>query len=436
MKLLTILALNALLCAAQCCAQTDDARPTVAIESGSLAGTQVGSVEAFKGIPYAAPPVGALRWEPPASLSAWSGVRDAANFGAICPQLPRSEERVGNQPQSEDCLYLNVWTYSGAKLAPVMVWIHGGGFRFGAGSLRFYDGSDFARDGVILVTINYRLGTLGFFAHPALTKAAPPNAPLANYGVLDQLAALRWVQRNIAAFGGDPRNVTVFGESAGGRSVLTLLTLPAASGLFAKAIVESGGGWEKERALADAEKDGVALATSAGLGTDATLEQLRALPPDKLLNLPLKLGGVGPIVDGRLIRKGPTQAFASGDFIHVPLIIGSNSYEASLMKSFDIPASTITAKIPASLRTLYPGSEENTAEAVFTDSAMGAPARWIAAQVSRSAPAWLYYFSFGPHSAGLLRRARNMDQRSPLCSPAGRNSSIALRRLKIVPWNR
>lgn len=249
---------------------------------------------------------------------------------------------------------------------------------------------------MILVTINYCLGALGFFAHPALTRTARPDAPLANYGILDQLAALRWVQRNIAAFGGDPENVTVFGESAGGSSVLTLLTLSAAKGLFARAIVESGKGWDQGRTLADAENSGIALADSAGLTADATAEQLRALPPEKLFDEPLKFGGVGPIVDGRLIKQGTTRAFASETFIHVPVIIGSNSYEASLMKTFNIPASDIIAQTPESVRSLYPGPEDSAAEALFTDSIIGAPARWIATQVSRGAPAYLYYFSYVP----------------------------------------
>jgi para-nitrobenzyl esterase len=395
LKPLTVLLTAAWLCATSFGGTT----PTVTVGAGALAGTKVGTVEIFKGIPYAAPPVGPLRWAPPAPPASWNGARDASAFGAICPQPPRPETALAaeeDRRQSEDCLFLNVWTFEGAKKAPVMVWIHGGAFRFGSGSGRAYDGGDFARDGVVLVTINYRLGALGFFAHPALTQAAAADAPLGNYGILDQIAALQWVQRNIAAFGGDPANVTVFGESAGGTSVLTLLSLPAAKGLFAKAIVESGGGWRERRTLAEEEKAGLKLAAAAGLGAAATLPQLRALPPEKLFDLPMRLGAVGPFEDGRFIQQSATEAFAAGRILHVPLIVGSNSYEASLMKSFEIPAGPIAARVPASAKPLYAGTDEEVAAEVFTDAVMGAPARWIAAQASAGAPAYLYYFSYVP----------------------------------------
>jgi para-nitrobenzyl esterase len=368
--------------------------PSVRIDSGLLVGAKDGAVTAYKGVPYAAAPVGALRWSPPAPVAPWSGARDATHFGAICPQ-PSSPGAgallAGNQPHSEDCLFLNVWTFDGARKAPVMVWVHGGAFRFGSGSSRLYDGAQFARDGVIMVSLNYRLGALGVFAHPALTRAAGPNAPLGNYGLMDQVAALRWVRRNIAAFGGDPNNVTVFGESAGGVSVLSLMTAPAAQGLYAKAIVESGGGWEAEKSLGEEEQAGVSL---TGLAADATPEALRAVPVETLLNAPLSLAGSGPFVDGRFITTSVTRAFAEGREARVPMIIGSNSYEASLMKLFKIPASAIASRLPAAARTLYPGDDQQVADAAFTDSVMGAPARWIAAKASAQAPAWLYHFSY------------------------------------------
>jgi para-nitrobenzyl esterase len=380
-------------------AHADELRPTVTIDSGAVAGQADGTIAVFKGIPYAAPPVGPLRWEPPAAVAPWTTTRDASSFGAACPQPGRPDGVTAagaDQTHSEDCLFANVWTFAGAKKAPVMVWIHGGAFRFGSGSARVYSGVDFAKDGVILVSINYRLGALGFFAHPALTREAKADAPLGNYGVMDQIAALAWVKRNIAAFGGDPDNVTVFGESAGGSSVLTLLTAPSAKGLFAKAIVESGGGWQADKRLADAEANGVALATSAGLPTDATAAQLRALPVEKLFNLPLTLGGVGPFVDGRLTRESVPRAFAAGHEADVPLIIGSNSYEASLMISFKMPAADFLARLPAAVKPLYPGDEQAQATALFTDSIMGAPARWVAARASSVAPAYLYHFSYVP----------------------------------------
>jgi para-nitrobenzyl esterase len=379
-------------------ANTALAAPMATVQSGALTGVQDGSLEIYKGIPYAAPPLGPLRWEPPAPPAAWTGARNASKFGAICPQPGRPDGAVAagaGMAESEDCLFLNVWSFHGAAKAPVMVWIHGGAFRFGSGSAPIYDGAAFARDGVILVSINYRLGALGWFAHPALTRAAARGAPLGDYGLIDQIAALKWVKRNIAAFGGDPDNVTVFGESAGGASVLALMATPSANGLYAKAIVESGGGWGVGHSLADAERQGVASATAAGLGPDATVDQLRALPADKLA-LPMTLGGAGPITDGRLMPRSVTQTFAAGQQAHVPLLIGSNSYEASLMRAFKIPPATLLAAAQGPVRSLYPADDATAAADIFTDSVMGAPAHWIAAQVSANAPAYLYHFSYVP----------------------------------------
>jgi para-nitrobenzyl esterase len=379
-------------------ASADSSRTT--IDSGILIVTGDGAIDVYKDIPYAAPPVGPLRWEPPAAPASWKTPRDASSFGPVCPQPPRLEALAalaGSSNQSEDCLSLNVWAPHRARNAPVMVWIHGGAHRFGSGSLSIYDGTKFAQDGVVLVTINYRLGLLGYFAHPALTKAAADNAPLGNYGQMDQIAALKWVQRNIAAFGGDPSNVTVFGESAGGSSILYLLATPRVKGLFAKAIVESGGGWNVPVTLAQKETEGIDFATRAGLpGANATLEQLRALPAEKTLDMPANLG-FGPFVDGRLVTRTPEQAFAAGTAIDVPLIIGSNSFEASLMKSFAIPPDRITSRLTADARNAYAGdarSDTELAASVFTDSVMGCPAHWIATKAAHGAPSWLYHFSY------------------------------------------
>jgi para-nitrobenzyl esterase len=373
---------------------------SVTIDSGPLSGTSADGIDKYLGIPYAAPPVGPLRWMPPAAPAPWSAPRDASAFGAVCPQPPRGDGVLAmgaGLKQSEDCLFLNVFAPHGASHAPVMVWIHGGAHRFGSGSGPIYDGTNFAKDGVILVSINYRLGPLGYFAHPALTKAAAPNAPLGNYGQMDQIAALRWVQRNIAAFGGDPHNVTVFGESAGGSSILYLLATPSAKGLFAKAIVESGGGWFGAGGLADKETDGAAFASKAGLdGANATPEQLRAIPVEKTFDMPAALG-FGPFVDGRLIPVSPTRAFATGAAIDVPLIIGSNSFEASLMQSFAIPPDRIIGRLTPAARQVYAadGADDTAlAQAVFTDSVMGAPAHWVAGQEAGGAPSWLYHFSY------------------------------------------
>jgi para-nitrobenzyl esterase len=236
---------------------------TVKVVQGALHGAVAGDVASFKGIPFAAPPVGDLRWRPPQPAKPWAGMREATEFGPQCMQMRQVTPDV---KESEDCLTLNVYTPAnfkpGAKL-PVMVFIHGGSFTSGSGSLFLYDGSHFAQRGVVLVTVNYRLGRLGFFAHPALT-AEQPGAELANYGMMDNLAALKWVQANIAAFGGDPKNVTAFGESAGGILINDLMASPKAQGLFAKAISESGFGRIPGLPMTQAEKAGVTY--SEGLG--------------------------------------------------------------------------------------------------------------------------------------------------------------------------
>jgi para-nitrobenzyl esterase len=381
----------------------------VTIDSGVLVGNTHGDVAVFKGIPYAAPPVGKLRWAPPEGPAPWAGPRAAAAFGPVCPQplkangAPNEGGAVG--PASEDCLFVNVWApragigarATSSDKAAVMVWVHGGGNTTGAGSLGAYDGSAFARDGVILVTLNYRLGALGFFAHPAITQAAKPDEPLANYGLMDQIAALRWVKRNIAAFGGDPANVTLFGESAGGEDTLALTATPSASGLFAKAIVESGGGWDPPETLAKHEAEGEALAVKAGAPANASLDQLRAIPADTLAALPFR---TGPVIDGRLRKESVPQAFAVGHNTHVPLIIGSNTYEASLLETLKIPPAAILGAAPAALQAAYADlpDDASKARAIFTDAFMGAPARWIAAAEAADSPddqpAFLYNFAY------------------------------------------
>jgi len=370
----------------------------VRVEGGVLVGEVTDLAEVFRDIPYAAPPVGPLRWAPPRKPAAWKGERDAVKPGVSCPQPMRPDGAPNfggaNGPASEDCLHLNVYAPKAGKKAPVMVWLHGGGHLYGAGWV--YDGRAFARDGVVLVTINYRLGALGYFAHPALTKAAGRADPLGDYGLMDQIAALQWVKRNIAAFGGDPANVTLFGESAGGASTLALLATPSAKGLFAKAIVESGGGWSAPSGLAKAEAKGVAMADKLGLpGASATLAQLRALPVDAIVKASTM---TGPFVDGRLMTETPAQAFADGHAIDVPLIIGSNSGEDSLMAGETLLGAEGKVAIPQDLRGVYAAeaarSEDALARAVFTDRAFGAPARWIAARASGGAPSWLYHFSY------------------------------------------
>ncbi len=365
----------------------------IRVESGVLAGTAEGGVRIFRGIPFAAPPVGPLRWKPPQPPAAWSGERNATAAGPNCMQRTDKEGvSPGEGAVSEDCLTLQVFAPPEAHRAPVMVWVHGGANIQGSGSKAVYDGSAFARDGVVLVAINYRLGPLGFFAHPALTRAAKPDEPLANYGVMDQIAALRWVRRNIEAFGGDPDNVTLFGESAGGLDALILLSTPAARGLFAKAIVESPGrNWEPLPTLAAAEADGLRAASRALLTAGATADQLRAISAQRLIaDMDYEYG---PVADGRLLTESPAQAFATGHAADLPLIIGSNSFEASLFSE----SSTKLADLTPEMRAAYAGeaaSDRQLGTILFTDRHFTAPVRWFARRAAAGAPAWLYQFSY------------------------------------------
>ena len=365
--------------------------PKVKVESGVLVGAQTDRARIFRNVPYAAPPVGDLRWASPQKPLAWSGERDAAVNGPSCPQKMNADgtpnEGSANGPTSEDCLQLNVFAPLEAKKAPVMVWLHGGGHKTGGGWI--YDGQNFARDGVVLVAINYRLGPLGYFAHPALGTDQGGN-----YGLMDQVAALQWVKRNIAAFGGDPANVTVFGESAGGSSTLALLAAPAAKGLFHKAVVQSGGGWSAPETLAHKQEEGLALAGKLGA---RDLAQLRALPAQVLADEGAG-ADYGPFVDGRWLKQTPAQAFAAGRAIDVPLIIGANSGEDSLLGRRLPNAAAMAAEIPATVKAAYPDEAANGDEAlvraVFGDRYMVGPARWLAGQAAAGKPAWLYHFSY------------------------------------------
>src|SRR5580658_5107526 len=298
----------------------------VKLDTGMISGatTESPDVRVFKGIPYAAPPVGDLRWRAPKPATHWEGTRKADEFGPVCMQ-------GGDQKMSEDCLYLNIWTSAkaaGSKASerrPVMLWIYGGGYNGGSGSQPMYDGEALAKKGAVVVTFNYRLGALGFFSHPELTKESDRRGA-ANFGVLDSIAALEWVQRNIARFGGDPKHVTIFGESAGAGMVANLMTIPAAKGLFVRAIGESSA-WSTARiapltTLADAEQEGEKLADGVGA---KSLAELRAKPAEAIQ----KAGrGTGPVVDGYLISEDPGKVFAAGKQIEVPVLTGSNRDES------------------------------------------------------------------------------------------------------------
>jgi para-nitrobenzyl esterase len=328
--------------------------PMVRVDSGQLQGVVDDGVASYKGIPFAAPPVGELRWRPPQPVAPWTGVRQAAESGADCMQgrfgpAPAPGARV----PSEDCLYMNVWRPAsaapGAKL-PVMVWIYGGGFTGGSSSSPNTSGTQFAKKGLVLVAANYRVGRFGFFAFPALSRERPDELK-GNYSYMDQIAALQWVKRNIAAFGGDPNNVTIFGFSAGGVSVHSLIASPMARGLFHKAIAESGGSRDSVLTARPMSKDGVDpnypvsaetigtnFARSMGIeGTDqAGLAKLRALSAEEVLRGAPAQQGSGapnyettPVLDGKLITETAETAYKAKHQPRIPLMLGSNSADTA-----------------------------------------------------------------------------------------------------------
>ncbi|WP_374469617.1 carboxylesterase/lipase family protein [Phenylobacterium sp.] len=312
-------------------ASTASAEPVrLKTDSGTLVGVSKGGVNSFKGFPYAKPPVGELRWRPPQRVT-WNGERQAMEFALPCPQPTPADGRLNgggvSGPTHEDCLYMNVWAPKNARNAPVMVWLYGGAGYLGAGHLGSYDGSAFAKQGVIVVTLNYRLGMLGNYAHPALTKAAGAE-PVANYALMDAIAGLEWVQRNGRALGANTDNVTLFGQSAGGLMVSSLLASPPARGLFHKAIIHSGAFFGGGRSLPEAEAAGAKIASALGLpGEAATLEQLRAVPPEAMTSNAASRSGVYMVVDGKIRTMATRDGFASGATVDVPLIVGSNNGE-------------------------------------------------------------------------------------------------------------
>ena len=330
----------------------------VTLDSGTIEGVRdsTSNVLVFRGVPYAAPPVGSLRWRPPRPVAHWRGVRSASRLGHNCMQAQiYGDIDPFAAGVSEDCLYLNVWTTgtSGAR-RPVMVWIHGGGFFAGFGGEERHDGTRLAQKGAVVVTLNYRLGAFGFLAHPAL-RAESPHHAAGNYGLLDQIAALRWVHRNIARFGGDPARVTIFGESAGGMSVGALVASPLAAGLFQRAILESGTGigiGVQKRTTADSA--GVAFATAlgvAGRGAKAA-SQLRALSADSVLAAARAMstahGGAPifwPVVDGWVLPRPVDSALAKGRGSIVPVIVGSNANEGDAV--FGAPARSFARLVTA-----------------------------------------------------------------------------------------
>ncbi|HXC56998.1 MAG TPA: carboxylesterase family protein [Rhizomicrobium sp.] len=359
------------------------AAPQITVVQGTLSGTTDNGVDSYKDIPYAAPPVGDLRWRAPQPEPNWTTPRDASAFGPACPQhVTEGLVARANLPQSEDCLSLNVWTPGGAG-RPVMVWIHGGGFTQGSAALPRFDGTALARRGVVVVSFNYRLGRLGFFAHPALADS--------NFGLLDQIAALQWVRRNAAAFGGDPGNVTLFGESAGGVSVDMLMTSPLARGLFAKAISESGGLFEPTAKLADARKGALDFAAKlkapdvAALRAAGVAQILAADDDDD-----------GPAIDGKVLTEDPLAAFAAGHQARVPYLTGTNSNEGSQIgpENSDWLVKLLGDRL-AAVRALYDTPDDmEFRRQFFNDRFFAGPARQLAGYAARGAPAYVYRFGF------------------------------------------
>jgi para-nitrobenzyl esterase len=408
MSRMTFLAILVLL------AQQSTTATQVKTTAGAVRGTATadGQIRIFKSIPYAAPPVGALRWQPPRPAAAWDGVRDATSFGPRCLQGQIFSDIVFTD-LSEDCLTLNVWTpaKTGSDRLPVMVWIHGGGFQAGAGAEPRHDGEPLTRKGIVLVTINYRLGVFGFLAHPGLTSESERKAS-GNYGMLDQVAALQWVRDNIAAFGGDPGNVTIFGESAGSFAVSGLMASPLARGLFHKAIGESGAMFTRGtgalalRPLADAEQQGVKFA--AALGADS-IAALRAKPADEVLKAALKVQPwFSPNVDGYFLQEDVAATFAAGRQAAVPLLAGWNadesravvtlakqkptaeSFIADIRKRFGDDADSILKAYPAATD----AEAVESAAALASDQFIGYTTwRWIEAhRQTGGAPVYRYMF--------------------------------------------
>jgi para-nitrobenzyl esterase len=369
-------------------------------------------VRTFRGLPFAAPPVGALRWREPQPVTAWRGVRDATRFGPQCMQLPVFSDMVfRSNGMSEDCLYLNVWTPAkrgAARRLPVLVYFYGGGFVGGDGSELRYDGESMARHGIVVVTLNYRLGVFGLLAHPELTRESPHHAS-GDYGLLDQAAALRWVARNIAAFGGDPRRITIGGESAGSFSVSAQMASPRSRRLIAAAIGESGSILHHTFGavpLEQAEQRGVEFAR--GVGANSLL-QLRALPADSLLRATGRPGsGRWPVaVDGYFLPAAPADIFAAGEQAHVPLLVGWNSEESGWRGLLDTLAPTpenyaavlharLGERADEALR-LLPG---NTREEVMAAATLLAGAqfiahstwKWAELQSRTGRPVYRYYY--------------------------------------------
>ncbi len=397
------------------------AGPVVRIASGRVRGKVERGVDAFLGIPFAQPPIGKLRWRAPQPVKGWDNIRSATQYGPDCMQLPFPGDAapLGNTP-SENCLYLNVWRPRNAtgKHLPVMVWIYGGGFVNGGSSPSVYDGYRFAQDGLVFVSFNYRLGRFGFFAFPALLKEQQ-GQPLGNYAFLDQIAALKWVQQNIGQFGGDPNQVTIFGESAGGMSVNMLMTSPLARGLFERAMVESGGGRDNilpppqlntsTATRPSAVQLGVNFARHMGIhGTGAAaLAALRRLSAHQIVD-GINMASMGkqrdiysgPMIDGKIMPEPVEQAYKEGKEVAVPIVTGANSMDIGPLPAANEQQlfSSFGAQSQEAQQLFDPSGKAKLMalrERVGSERIMLEPARFVAASVAQKGqPTYVYRFSY------------------------------------------
>jgi para-nitrobenzyl esterase len=379
------------------------AAPVMTAE-GALAGRRQDGVDVYRGIPFALPPLGAWRWRPPQPVPAWQGVRDAGKFAPACMQQGVSMPGETPPAVSEDCLYLNLWAppRRAGRGLPVIVWIHGGGYANGSAAMPLYHGDRLARKGVLVVTIAYRLGALGFLAHPALS-AESPHRSSGNYGLMDQIAALEWVRRNITAFGGDPDRVTIAGQSAGAMAVSALLTSPRAQGLFQRAIAQSGGIFEPLQLapgylLANAERDGASYMESLGAHT---LGAMRMLPAERLTG-----GAVShPVIEPDVLPLSPYDAYVQGRYHDVPLLLGSNSEEARALVDvtavradhFEADITASFGPLPPALPAAYPHATDPQARegrlGFERDLRFGWD-MWAWARLAQAGRSPVYYYSF------------------------------------------
>jgi para-nitrobenzyl esterase len=372
------------------CAQAAEDRPVVETTLGKVRGVIEDGVAVYRGIPYAAPPVGELRWRATQPAKGWEGTLDAADFGPVCPQM-----RPPQSPQDEDCLTLNVWAPEQIdRPLPVMVWIHGGAHVNGSGRV---DGASFAQEGVVLVAINFRIGRFGVFAHPDITASLSEGEPTGNFGLMDQIAALEWVQREIAAFGGDPGRVTIFGVSAGAADVNLLMASPRAIGLFHRAIAQSGGnGLSPGRSLESQERMGMDVMRAKGADD---VGGLRRMAWKSLVDTDAAYRSQStPIVDGMVIPEDVPTTFRTGKQSNVPYIAGATSYEGSLAAAIPIPAfeGIMNDKIEDVTR-VYGMEADDPALFLefYGDILFVAPSRYLASQMQTvTSPAWLYHFDY------------------------------------------